>query len=553
MASIEPRTIHFDRLVYEQVLRGNWRAPRFQRAFVWRRDQILKLFDSIRLRYPIGSLLIWKTRKRYASFERVGPISVPLDQPREPTEVGYILDGHQRVSTLVGALALTDEQAETLKGPDRVFLVYYDLEKEKFLHPRFPQDHQLPVRYLLARDDDRFTTWLDERRDATVRGSPERERWDLLRRRATSLQTTFAQYQIPYLDVQDASLDEAVNIFTLLNLQGTVAKRSDVFAALSWKPDGFDFAQAAREILDSYPRYANFGTDPLLRALLASLGESVYAKDWQRVQQEHKNELRRALRDVKGAFGRATQFLDSDIGASSGKIVPYALQLVLLTEFFRLCPDPGRGAREQLTDWIWASALSGAYTTGGNRLFNTAIERARRLARGDDVQLLDDQPRLRPFPRHFHAKSARVRAVHLFLKTQKPLNLRTGEPIEGLLRNGMADARSVVDGRERKRWLAGRLLVGARASQLLADLRVAAQSPHRAEVLRSHVMTEQALEAILRGDQDEFLTLREAELIRREREFVGKYVDIGADGEDETLVEEEPEIDVEDASEPDFV
>ena len=240
--------------------------PRFQRGFVWRRDQVLELFESIRKRYPIGSLLIWRTRERFASFDRVGPIAVPPDEPKSPAEVGYVFDGHQRLSTLFGVFALTDDEAGGLHGAERAFIVYYDLAKEKFCYERYPGQEHLPVRYLLGRDD-RLTEWVDARRDATEPGSPAREQWDRLRRRALQLQTTFAQYLLPYIDVTEADLDEAVNIFCKLNSQGKPMRRAEVFAALTWQRDAFDFAGEARPLLADLQVTASH---PLRAAILAS-------------------------------------------------------------------------------------------------------------------------------------------------------------------------------------------------------------------------------------------------------------------------------------------
>jgi hypothetical protein len=103
---------------------------------------------------------------------------------------------------------------------------------------------------------------LDERRDKTKPSTPERESWDLWRRRAQQLQTTFAQYRLPYLDVTGADLEEAVNVFVRVNQQGSAVKRAEVFAALTWDERGFDFAKEARDLLEDHPRYKNFGIEP---------------------------------------------------------------------------------------------------------------------------------------------------------------------------------------------------------------------------------------------------------------------------------------------------
>jgi len=41
---------------------GGFWLPNIQRPFVWGRDQIYRLFDSILREYPISTLLVWKTR-----------------------------------------------------------------------------------------------------------------------------------------------------------------------------------------------------------------------------------------------------------------------------------------------------------------------------------------------------------------------------------------------------------------------------------------------------------------------------------------------------------
>lgn len=543
MARVESRAFSFEELV-EQVRAGRLRCPRFQRSFVWRADQVLDFFDSVRLRYPVGSLLIWRTTERWASFDRVGPIPVPDNQPQAPAEVGYVLDGHQRMSVIFGVLALTDDLAAQLRGQDRVFLVHYDLEAQTFVYPRYAAAHQLPVRYLFGADD-RLTSWVDERRDQTEAGSQERKRWDEYRRRANHLQTIFAQYRLPYLDITDATLEEAVNIFCRVNSQGTPVRRGEVFAALSWKPDGFDFAAEAKLLLDQHPRYTNFGTEPVLRSLLAALGESVYDSDWEAVLKEHTSKLADTMDVIREGFGKALEFLGGEFGAASGRVVPYSLHIVMLTELFRLDPNPPERTRQELRRWLWATSFAAAYTSASTVDVSRALTRIRKLAGGEQVSLVPEHLQLRPFSRRFHPKAARVRAFHLFLKAQSPRDLDTGEvlPASELLINGMTDARPVATGGDRAWRLASRLLVGAGRRRLEPQLQQLAQGRLDVDVdaiLRSHLIPRDALEAFVCGDVDLFLELRERELIRAERAFAAEYVDV--EGVEET--EEEAEIDV---------
>lgn len=52
-------TLGLDDLV-ELAWDGRIRVPHFQRDFKWTRQDVIRLFDSILRRYPIGSLLLWR-------------------------------------------------------------------------------------------------------------------------------------------------------------------------------------------------------------------------------------------------------------------------------------------------------------------------------------------------------------------------------------------------------------------------------------------------------------------------------------------------------------
>src|SRR3954465_1724112 len=84
----------------ESISAGEMRIPRFQRPYVWSTDDMLQLFDSVFRGYPIGSLLIWQTdRSDITSLEKIGPIELPKHGPQLKS---YVVDGHQRLATLMG-------------------------------------------------------------------------------------------------------------------------------------------------------------------------------------------------------------------------------------------------------------------------------------------------------------------------------------------------------------------------------------------------------------------------------------------------------------------
>src|SRR6266702_2910587 len=86
---------------------GGFWLPNIQRSFVWKEEQICRLFDSIMREYPISTLLIWKTcsgirRRKFIDYfrremlTRLRDFFVPVDDK----EKCLVLDGQQRLQSL---------------------------------------------------------------------------------------------------------------------------------------------------------------------------------------------------------------------------------------------------------------------------------------------------------------------------------------------------------------------------------------------------------------------------------------------------------------------
>ena len=80
---------------------GDIKLPKFQRPFVWNKEDILKLLDSVYKGYPIGSILLWLTNQKLANERRIGDLEIGDRSEEYPTN--YLLDGQQRLSSLCGA------------------------------------------------------------------------------------------------------------------------------------------------------------------------------------------------------------------------------------------------------------------------------------------------------------------------------------------------------------------------------------------------------------------------------------------------------------------
>src|SRR5690606_15229636 len=121
---------------------GDIKLPIFQRDFVWRPNQILELFDSLRRGYPVGSLLLWRTETRLEQQRDIGGFELPATPAKYPTN--YVLDGQQRITAIFGALTYKGDA-----GAENAFNVAYDLETETFIQPSGDvKPHWMPLNVL---------------------------------------------------------------------------------------------------------------------------------------------------------------------------------------------------------------------------------------------------------------------------------------------------------------------------------------------------------------------------------------------------------------------
>ena len=82
--------------ILDQIDHGAIVLPVFQRGYVWNRDQVRGLMDSLYRGHPVGSLLTWLTNTENILHRGDGPI--------QPGYVRLLLDGQQRITSLYGII-----------------------------------------------------------------------------------------------------------------------------------------------------------------------------------------------------------------------------------------------------------------------------------------------------------------------------------------------------------------------------------------------------------------------------------------------------------------
>jgi hypothetical protein len=150
--------------ILDHIDSGHMALPEFQRGYVWNRDQVRGLFDSLYKRHPVGGLLVWVTESKGAPKRGDGPLA--------PGVVKLLLDGQQRITSLYGVVR--GHPPKFFDGNRQAFTgLHFHLENETFA---FYQ----PV---TMKDDPRWIDVTELMRGGSAglgslsRGSPSPRRW----------------------------------------------------------------------------------------------------------------------------------------------------------------------------------------------------------------------------------------------------------------------------------------------------------------------------------------------------------------------------------------
>ena len=527
----ETRSLRLSNLL-EMIYRGEIRVPRFQRPFVWMDEQRRALVDSIYRGYPIGGLIVWYTREhRLQTYDHIGPLRLPEDRDDGLVQQ-YLLDGHQRIATLFGALGpglhrsphgepsmrIPVDEEEMARWP-----IYFDLESGMG-----ELQDEIPFR-LRRRGEPLPPTWVPL--DILFDGYALLEFTDGLRtrsyprelfNRAQAVATTFRDYTIPVTSFVTEDFGQVVTSFWRINSGGTPMSEVHMMQALTYSTD-FDLLARLDEVVsDLLPREWQ-GIEPrsIIDICKGRLGLPVYHRDLEELARTLKANTH-ILGEVAGGIARAADILDKIAAVHGPESLPYMRQMVLLADAVGGATTISTELLANLRIWFWATTL-GEYFSG---ISQSALERARhhlqQMVEGEAPALPPGlQIVIEPVDR-FDFRSPRARGLALLLAEQKPASpdgtiydafetlaeYGAGALPRLLSEHDVAPAyRDLVNG------VGNRLLVHPKSAWALRDLlRGTPMVLGKPGERESHLLYSAVWEALERRDWSTFLALRRAAL-----------------------------------------
>ena len=350
--------------------KGRIRIPLFQRDIVWGYKKKLLLFDSIKNGYPIGTILFWRPEKKENikyDLDILG--SYYLNE--KDSDFFYILDGYQRLSTLLNCL--TNPKKTTLERDDEIwyqeFSIYYDLSTEKFKSYggsdiRKLEVYQVPL-FVFA-DSINFYDFQEEISKEQI----DDETKNVYIQRYKQIGSVFSDYLIPSIDLIGGNIDEAIKIFNRVNSAGSPIKDVSKLSALTINDEfrlGTLISKTLQKIenINFYPnkKRESFKEKFVFKTIQSSFGPLYLDTKATDVETLSKKENFSDIVNLTlDNCIEVVKFLKEELLILDLKYIPANLHFIFLVQYFNLKGKPFNRDIQELKKWFWKTTYANYFT-----------------------------------------------------------------------------------------------------------------------------------------------------------------------------------------------
>ncbi len=405
-------------LLYNNLIsnieQGQIKIPQFQRQFVWNIEETASLIDSILKGYPIGTFIIWETKDRLRSIRNIGNFNFP-DTP-EGNTVQYVLDGQQRMTSIYVALKgakIKDESGSTTDYSE----IYVNLAAQPGDTLVLTDKTEFEDKPLI-----RFVDLLGGSLSFLFEGY--RDYIDVIEMYRKAVQN----YQFSKIDVKNAPIEVATDIFTRINIGGKDLTLFEIMAAKTYdetKP--FDLSEKYDTLVETLANvdYDTISSSTVLQAVAVCLVKDCTRKSILRLD---KQEFIDVWDKVESAFESAVDYLRGFYRIPVSQLLPYDSLLVPFTYYFFNHKDIPSGTQQDLLqDYFWRCVLTSRFSSAAETKLTQDMKQIDRILNFEQpiydvpVDLTAEFIRNRGY---FSAGSAFIKGMLCILAYQQPISFR---------------------------------------------------------------------------------------------------------------------------------
>ncbi len=382
----------------EEEQGGLW-LPNIQRYFIWKKEQIEKLFDSIMREYPIGNFLIWKTKepvkmRKFVDNYKDGLRLLDFYVPKNNRIKLLVLDGQQRLQSLFIALKGSYNGEElyfnVLSGKEEKEDIKFEF---KFLNSDKAKiengwvklkdiifENRTP--YAIAND---LIKKINDKRKKKLMGDLSEEEIDLIHNNISLVINQFCNSNNPIISYTELdsvdnpeiyTLNEVVEIFIRANSGGTPLSKSDLMFSLlttNWEDVEEDLTNFLEDLNGT--AFA-FERDFVLKTSLILIGAGAKYDVMKFRKEENLKKLQDNWDNIKKSIREIKDFLCKYTFIKDDKALPSYLALIPLIYFNYKYPEKWKKSnKEALAKWLTRVLLTGAFSGSSDTLLDALIRK----------------------------------------------------------------------------------------------------------------------------------------------------------------------------------
>jgi hypothetical protein len=315
--------------LFVEIDTGQIKLPRFQREFVWDKEQSGRLIDSILKGFPIGTFIFWKTKEELRSYKEVGNHKLP--ETTKGDYVQYILDGQQRITSLYAirkGIRITKDGKEIDYRDIYIDLDYSPESDEQIVTTEKMEDGlYVSVHDVLSKPLGTFYKTLTHEQADLIEGYKGK----------------LTNYDFSTITIKDYPIEVACEVFSRINTGGKALTVFEIMVAKTYdEVRKFDLAEKYEVLRDGSDdekeclSSANFDTIPestIMQCVAAIALRALRSKDILKIG---RDTFIQTWESMKAALFMAIDFIRSELRIPVSQLLPYPAVVVPFTYFFHV-------------------------------------------------------------------------------------------------------------------------------------------------------------------------------------------------------------------------
>ena len=359
----------------ENIEKGIYRLPKFQRDFIWEKERTAKLLDSIVKGYPIGVFILWKTREKLRSVKKMG--SEILKEPPEGDFVYYILDGQQRITSLYLAV-----KGRNLPNKGNYKEIYVNLEEAN----RWIKDSEYDGEIVTIEKPNHnlfvsFYELVNERTSKLARKFTNYMDRDFIEDLIDDLKEMIRGYEFSTIEIENQPLGRVTEIFTRINTAGKTLTLFEIMNAKVYQEKNgkviFDLEEKFTKLINDLED-ANYETIAENKTIILQLISLILKRNAKRQailslsKEDFINVWDDAIRALKLAIDKIRTYFRIPVS----KLLPYYVLLVPIAYFYYInnFKEAKPKQTKDLETYFFRSAFTNRFSSAVESTLNNDIE-----------------------------------------------------------------------------------------------------------------------------------------------------------------------------------